>query len=86
MDETEGIRRVLISEVNSQIESNDEDSERVRLETEYGQAWNTEEVGKDFMVVGFMAPFVVAIRKSDGVRGSLHFQDRPRFYFNFIPE
>jgi hypothetical protein len=32
---------------------------------------------------GFMAPFVIVTRKSDGAKGSLEFTHNPRFYFNF---
>ena len=36
-------------------------------------------------MLGFMAPYVVVRRKSDGQRGSLMFQHDPRFYFSFDP-
>lgn len=51
-----------------------------------GQTWNTEELQRDFDVQSFSAPFVVAIRKSDGVRGTLEFTHNPRVYFDFQPE
>jgi len=76
-DETELIRRQMVQEINSNA------GERVELEARYGQVWDTSELQRDFEVVGFMAPFVIAIRKSDGVKGSLEFQHNPRFYFNF---
>jgi hypothetical protein len=38
---------------------------------------------KNFDVTGFAAPLVVVNQKSDGMSGSLEFQHRPRFYFNF---
>jgi hypothetical protein len=60
-------------------------SERARLEAAQGQVWNTIELQKDFEVKGFMAPFVVVKRKSDGQKGSLCFQHSPRFYFGFEP-
>ena len=34
-------------------------------------------------VLGFLAPFVVVRRKSDGRKGSLTFSHSPRFYFSF---
>jgi hypothetical protein len=40
-------------------------------------------MSEEFTVKGFAAPFVVVMRKSDGVVGSLEFQHSPRFYFNF---
>ncbi len=48
-----------------------------------GSVWNTEELQEEFTVVGFGAPFVSVVRKSDGVKGSMEFQHMPRFYFNF---
>ena len=45
--------------------------------------WTTEEMQREFTVTGFAAPFVVVVRKSDGVRGSLEFTHNPRVYFNF---
>ncbi len=79
-DPTEPIRRERLVEINA------EPGSREALEAKYGQVWNTEELGRDFTVVGFMAPLVVVRRKADGVRGSLEFQHNPRFYFNFQAE
>lgn len=82
-DPTENLRREEVAKINSAVESGDKAAERSRLVTEYGQVWDTEELSRDFTVKGFMAPFVVVKRKSDGVLGSLSFQHQPRFYFNF---
>jgi len=83
MDVTESIRKAEVSQINQAVGSDSESSERARLESEYGQVWNTAEMSEDFEVTGFMTPYVVVTRKADGVRGSLQFQHRPRFYFNF---
>jgi len=83
MDKTESIRRTMVGEINSEVQSNSEVSERVRLEQEHGQVWDTKELSVEFEVKGFMAPFIVAIRKSTGEKGSLMFQHRPRFYFSW---
>lgn len=48
--------------------------------------WTTEELGRDFDVMGFAAPFVVVKRRSDGVKGSLEFTHSPRVYFNWTPD
>lgn len=48
-----------------------------------GQTWNTEELQRDFRVTGFAAPFVVVVRKADGVKGTLEFTHSPRVYFDF---
>lgn len=79
MDKTENIRRQKVAEINSNP------SERERLEAEYGQVWDTNEVSENFEIIGFMTPYVVVIRKSDGIKGSLMFQHSPRLYFNFSP-
>lgn len=48
--------------------------------------WNTQELQEDFEVIGFLAPFVVVKRKSDGVRGTLMFTHSPRLYSNWEAE
>lgn len=53
------------------------------LEADEGQKWNTEELQRDFKVIGFAAPFVVVERRSDGKAGSLEFTHDPRVYFGF---
>ena len=76
-DITENIRRELVAVINTNPGS------REALESKYGQVWTTDQLGQDFEVIGFMAPFVVVRRKSDGKKGSLEFHHSPRFYFNF---
>jgi hypothetical protein len=76
-DATEAIRRQRQNEINSAPGS------RASLEAQYGQVWDTDELGRDFEVLGFMAPYVVVVRKVDGVKGSLAFQHSPRYYFHF---
>jgi len=78
-DPTEPIRRERLAEINA------EPGTREILEAQYGKVWTTDELALDFDIIGFMAPFVVGRRKSDGVKGSLEFQHNPRFYFNFQP-
>jgi hypothetical protein len=76
-DPTEAIRRELVAAINA--------GSREALEAEYGQVWDTAQLGEDFNVTGFAAPFVVVTRKSDNAKGSLCFQHHPRFYFSFQP-
>jgi hypothetical protein len=78
-DETEAIRRQQLAEINAHPGS------REALEAEHGQVWDTEQLGQDFEVQGFMAPYVVVRHRSDGQRGSLMFQHEPRYYFGFEP-
>lgn len=56
---------------------------RKELEEKYGRVWDTDELTEEFVVEGFLAPFVTVRRKEDGVRGSMKFTHMPRFYFNF---
>ena len=51
-----------------------------------GPTWTTETLQRDFTVLGFLAPFVVVVRKVDGVKGSLLFQHRPRVYFGWTED
>ena len=79
-DPTEQIRRELVAEINANPGS------REALEAIYGQVWDTDEMTTDFEAIGFMSPFVVVKRRSDGQKGSLEFQARPRFYYAFTPD
>ena len=56
------------------------------LAADEGQRWTTEEMTRDFEVLGFAAPFAVVRRRSDGQRGSLEFIHSPRVYFGFVPD
>jgi hypothetical protein len=81
-DETEPIRRARLVEINSAVESHNQEGERKRLENQHGQIWDAAQLAEEFDVVGFAAPYVVVKRKADGRKGSLEFQHTPRFYFN----
>jgi len=83
MDKTEQFRRHAVNVINSEVESQDEDSERVRLEKKYGKVYNTKEVTAEFKIQGFMAPYVACVNRHTKEEGVLEFQDYPRFYFNF---
>ena len=74
-DETESIRRAML--VNGQPQ---------RDLVEATQRWDTQELGRDFTVHAFAAPFVVVTCKSDGVKGSLEFTHNPRWYFKFVAD
>lgn len=75
--ELEAEQRRLQQQINSSA------TERAALEAKHGQVWNTAELQQDYTVEAFEAPLVVARRRNDGVRGSLFFQDSPRFYWGF---
>lgn len=78
-DPTESIRRARLAEINADPGS------REALEAKHGKVWDTQELAEEFEVHGFLAPYVVVVRKSDGQKGSLEFQHEPRFYFGFHP-
>ena len=50
-----------------------------------GQTWTTEQLREEFVVDGFLAPYVTVTRKSDGARGTLQFQHNPRVYWGWTP-
>jgi len=79
-DPTETLRRARSAEINTAPAG------RAALEATHGRVWDTDELGREFEVVGFLAPYVVVRRKSDGQVGSLEFQHQPRFYFNYQPD
>ena len=75
-DPTEDIRRELCALINGNPQT------RGAIEAHFGQAWNTEELCRDFTVEGFSAPLVVVRCKATGKMGSLFFQHGPpRIYF-----
>ena len=80
IDATEHARRERLEEINS------EPGSRPALEAKHGQVWDTNELQRDFRVVGFLAPFVHVRRKDNNEEGSMEFQHDPRFYFNFQPD
>lgn len=50
------------------------------------KTWKTtEELLKDFEVLGFSAPYVSVRRRSDNQCGTLEFTHHPRVYFDFVP-
>ena len=79
-DATENVRRELVRKLNAEPKG------RAALELKHGQVWDTQELGRDYEVIGFLAPLVMVRRRSDGIVGSLMFQHEPRFYFGFSPE
>ena len=77
IDITEPLRRTRLAVLNA------ESGDRPALEQRHGCVWDGPELGRDFDVVGFMAPYVVVRRRADRRLGSLEFQHHPRFYFNW---
>jgi hypothetical protein len=79
-DPTEAIRRAQLAQINAVTAT------REALVAKHGQVWNTDELARDFEVLGFLAPYVVVRRKADGQLGSLAFQHDPRLYFGWAPD
>ena len=77
MDSTEGIRRIEQAAINAAA------GERAAMEARHGRVWDTAELRADYEVRGFMAPYVVVRRLSDGAVGSLQFQHHPRYYWGW---
>lgn len=77
-DQTESVRRAMIATGQPATDEREDT----------GQKWTTDEMLRDFEVLGFMAPFVVVRRRSDGVKGSLEFArvDGSRVYFGFTED
>lgn len=71
MDDIEEARQKIQSSINSGETAPE------------GQTWTTEEMQRDFEVMGFLAPFVVVRRRLDGQVGSLAFRHSPRIYFGW---
>jgi hypothetical protein len=77
-DPTEEIRREMQARINAGA------ADRHDLEVQTGgPVWDTDELRRDFEVIGFMAPLVVVRSRATGEKGSLFFQHSPRFYFNY---
>ena len=75
MDPTESARRQMLRM--------HEPTEREALEAQYGEVLDTRELMQDYTVKSFLAPFVMVVRKSDGVSGCMMFQHSPRYYYDF---
>lgn len=73
-DPTEAARRALIPEMPEELVARVNRGEQV---------WDTVQMQQDFEVKGFMAPFVVVKRRSDGLVGTLLFTHFPRYYFGW---
>jgi len=52
--------------------------------TEIKTRWTTDEMTKEFDVIGFGYGYCAVKRKSDGQKGSLDFGGSPRIYYKFI--
>jgi hypothetical protein len=77
---------MLRNVIKEQIARRGVEEIRKTLQEYSEQAWNSEELLAEFEVSHFDPPYVHVIRKVDGVRGTVAFNDDPRLYFAFRPE
>lgn len=73
-DPTEQIRRELVEQMPAELDA---------VVAAGGKVWSTAQMQEEFEAIGFMAPFIVVKRRSDGVKGSLQFTHSPRWYFGW---
>jgi hypothetical protein len=78
MVSNDDVRRELFNDINATAAQT-----RKEAEERFGRVWDTKELQEEFHVQGFLAPFVIVERLSDGKTGSLMFQHAPRFYYKF---
>ena len=76
-------RMDLVRCLSSECSEESEEESRKRLAEIWVTVWDTEELQKDFEVLGFCAPFCIVLRKKDDCFGWVLFQHSPRFYFGF---
>ena len=62
------------------------ETERKRLEELQGKVWDTSELQRDFTVESFAAPYVLVTKQATSQKGTMLFQHRPRYYFDFVPD
>ena len=70
-------RNVLQQGLNMDPQSRDE------LEATVGEVWDEDELSQEFEILGFRPPFAMVKRRFNGARGTVLYQDDPRYYFNF---
>ena len=59
---------------------------RYDLELIYSEVFDQDEVEDRFNIIAFCPndPIIHVERKLDGSRGMMEYQDRPRYYYDFI--
>lgn len=75
-DPTENVRRFEQMVINSM-------PMEALKEYIYDRTWTTEELQEEFIVLRFLAPYVIVKRKDTGEEGTMQFRHHPRIYFNY---
>ena len=79
-DTTESLRRQRLAALNALP------GDLCTLQQRHGLVWDPKGLARDFIVLGFLAPYVEVRRRHDSALGSLEFQHHPRFYFNWMED
>ncbi len=67
-------------------QGSDPPQDRAALEATFGTVWDTRQLAREFVLLGFAGTLRVR-RKADGLTGTLAVQPGPpRLYFDFRPE
>lgn len=56
------------------------------LESPCRRVWTAEEFAREFELLGLLVSPVIVRRKSDGMKGTIHFEGNLRVFFDFQPE
>lgn len=84
-DNDENDEAWIMPRIGFRNETNYATRDREALEADFGKVYDTKELMAEFEVRSFSAPFVCVTRRKDNVRGSICFQNNPRFYWGFEP-
>lgn len=76
----------LVAILNQQYGRLEAGEARAALEAAYATVWNEDEFAEHFVVEATHPPYVTAVNKHSGQRGTAMYLDSPRFYFLFKPE
>ncbi len=76
----------LVDILNQQYGRLDAGEARAVLEAAYSTVWNEDEFAEHFTVEEHNPPYVTAVSKHSGQRGTAMYVDSPRLYFLFQPE
>ena len=81
-----GYDQLLVDKLRSYYAGATEETARKDLAEKYGTVWNDSELMSEFAASIFDGPVLRVIRKSDGVRGTVAYVDKPRLYFAFAAD
>lgn len=76
----------LVDILNQQYGRLEAGEARAVLEAAYKTVWNEDEFAAHFAIEEYHQPYVTAVNKHSGQRGTAMYVDSPRFYFLFQPE